>query len=379
MKRVRLGRGGEFDLIRRFVDAPSGFDPASDVDAASAADAAGRRDVAVGPGDDAAVLRDGWVITTDLSVEGVHFRRAWLTDEEIGWRAAAVALSDLAAMAATPVAVLVSIAAGRGEPESSRGSGTLVTGSREPGAVDLEAVNRGLRTMAESVGAMVVGGDLSRSPGPLFVDVVAVGRTAWPVQRDGAEPGDEVWVTGVLGASAAAVDLWESGQIPPDELRAAYATPQPRIDAARCLVEQEVVDALIDLSDGLAGDAGHVAAASGVKIVLDEAAVPVAPAVVQHIGVERGRELALHGGEDYELCFVTDPGVVDPEYFASKYGLSLTRVGTVEALGPGQQPGVWLRTISGEVLALERGGYDHWNDAVQRAPTTTSPPPDEAS
>ena len=107
MKRVRLGRGGEFDLIRRFLDEPG--------DAESAGGAAS--EVAIGPGDDAAVLRDGWVLSTDLSVEGVHFRRAWLTDEEIGRRAAAVALSDLAAMAATPVAILVSTAAPRGEAD----------------------------------------------------------------------------------------------------------------------------------------------------------------------------------------------------------------------------------------------------------------------
>jgi thiamine-monophosphate kinase len=341
MKRVRLGRGGEFDLIRRFVDAEGSTDAAS-------------TDVAVGPGDDAAVLRDGWVVTTDLSVEDVHFRRSWLSDEEIGRRSAAVALSDLAAMAATPVAVLVSIAAPRARaPEAA-------VGPEQSGTVDLEALNRGLRAVAESLGAAVVGGDLSRSPGPLFVDVVALGRTAWPVQRDGAEPGDDVWVTGTLGGSAAAVELWESGEPPPDELRAAYATPEPRIEAACCLVEQEVVDALIDLSDGLAGDAGHLAAASGVKIVLDETALPVEPVVVRRFGVEHGRELALHGGEDYELCFVTDPGVVDPEYFRSKYGLSLTRVGTVEELDEGQEPGVWLRTASGEVVELKRGGWDHW-------------------
>lgn len=328
MKRVKLGKGGEFDLIRRFI---------SDGDAS---------DIAVGPGDDAAVLQDGWVVTTDLSVEDVHFRRSWLTDEEIGWRAGAVALSDLAAMAATPVAVLVSMAAPAG---------------RERDGFDLEAVQRGIRSAASSVGATVVGGDLTRSPGPLVIDVVALGRTTWPVQRDGAEPGDDVWVTGPLGASAAAVAVWESGDEPGAELRAAFAHPEPRVAAACCLVEQEVVDALIDLSDGLAGDACHVAAASGVAIVLDEAAIPVAEAVVRAFGLERGRELALHGGEDYELCFVTDPGVVDSGYFRKKYGLSLTKVGTVEALAPDEEPGVRIRRADGTVAPLERGGFDHWS------------------
>lgn len=326
-KRVRLGPGAEFDLIRRFV----GDDEALP------------KEVRIGPGDDAAVLDDGWIVTTDLSVEDVHFRRAWITDEEIGWRAGAVALSDLAAMAATPVALLVSLAAPvGGDP----------TGD---GGVDLDAVNRGLRRVAEAVGAAVIGGDLSRSPGPLFVDVVALGRSGWPVQRDGAEPGDDVWVTGTLGASAAAVELWESGRAPSEALRSAFARPEPRIEAACCLVEHEVVDALIDLSDGLAGDAGHIAAASGVRIVLEEELIPVDPAVLEAFGLDRGRELALHGGEDYELCFVTDPGIVDVSYFQERHGLTLTRVGSVVA-----GSGVALRSATGEEREIERGGFDHW-------------------
>lgn len=226
--------------------------------------------------------------------------------------------------------------------------------------MDPEAVQRGVRAAAFSVGATVVGGDLTRSPGPLVIDVVALGRTAWPVQRDGAEDGDDVWVTGPLGASAAAVAIWESGGEPGPELRAAYAHPEPRVSAACGLVEQEVVDALIDLSDGLAGDAGHLAAASGVAIVLDEEAIPVAEAVVSAFGLERARDLALHGGEDYELCFVTDPGVVDVSYFEKKYGLRLAKVGTVEGLAVGGEPAVRIRRADGTVEELQRGGFDHW-------------------
>jgi len=320
--RTRLGPGGEFDLIRRFLENAPELPP----------------EVRIGPGDDAAVLADGWVLTTDLSVEEVHFRRSWITDEEIGYRAAAVALSDLAAMAASPVALLVSIAA-----------------PRDP-AVDLVALNRGLTAAAQSVGAAIIGGDLSRSPGPLFVDVVAVGRTAWPVRRDGAEPGDDVWVTGELGSAAAAVRQWRAGRDPDPALRARFARPEPRIGAAFCLVEQGVVDALIDISDGLAGDAGHLAAASGTRIVLEEARVPIAQAARDAFG-EDALALALHGGEDYELCFVTDPGVVDPGYFEKHYGLAVTRVGTVT-----EGAGVWLRSASGDESELTRGGFDHWTE-----------------
>lgn len=294
----------------------------------------------IGPGDDAAVLEGGWVISTDLSVEDVHFRRAWLSDEEIGYRAGAAALSDMAAMAATPVGLLVSIAAPRG------------------GAVDLEAINAGLCAVARSVGAAVIGGDLSRSPGPLMLDVVALGCTAWPVQRDGAEPGDHLWVTGSLGASAAAVHAWEGGGEPAPELRAAFASPTPRVEEARCLVEHEVVDALIDLSDGLVGDVGHVAAASGMRITIEVDRVPVAPSAVAALGPEAALEAALHGGEDYELCFVSDPDIVDPEYFRSRYGIEVTRVGTVS-----EGEGVWLQGADGSVTEPERGGFDHWEQS----------------
>jgi thiamine-monophosphate kinase len=312
---VALGPGGEFDLIRRFIE-DAGELPAQ---------------VHVGPGDDAAVLAGGTVISTDLSVEDVHFRRAWITDEEIGYRAAAAALSDLAAMAAGPVGVLVSVAAPRG------------------GAVDVAAVQRGVRAAADDVGAAVIGGDLSRSSGPLMIDVTVVGCTTWPVLRSGAEAGDEVWVTGSLGAAAAAVRAWESGDSPSQDQKAAFARPTPRVAEARCLAEREAVKALIDISDGLAGDAGHIAAASGVRLVLVADWVPVSPAARGDAGLT----LALHGGEDYELCFVAPPGVMDAAYFEDRFGVQVTQVGRVE-----EGDGVWLEE-DGALRRLERGGYDH--------------------
>jgi thiamine-monophosphate kinase len=319
-RRIALGPGAEFDLIRAFSGADAELPP----------------EVRVGSGDDAAVLEGGWVVSTDLSVEDVHFRRAWLSDEEIGYRAAAGAISDLAAMAATPVALLVSMAAPRE-------------------GVDLAAVQAGVRAAAASVSAAVIGGDLSRSPGPLVLDVVVLGRTSWPVLRDGAEPGDDVWVTGALGASAAAVRVWEAGGTPSDALRSAFAHPVPRIREARCLVEHELVDALIDLSDGLAGDAGHIAAASGVRITLETDRIPLSVAAVETLGRSGALEAALHGGEDYELCLVTDPGVIDPDLFLDRHEIRLTRVGRVS-----KGEGVWLQEGDVPAQRLERGGFDHW-------------------
>jgi thiamine-monophosphate kinase len=319
-RRIALGAGAEFDLIRSFLGEESEL-PA---------------EVRVGPGDDAAVLEGGWVVTTDLSVEGVHFRRSWLSDREIGYRACAAALSDVAAMAATPVGVLLSLAAPQRDD------------------IDLEAVQAGVSELAGRLGVAVVGGDLSGSPGPLVIDVIALGRTAWPVLRDGAEPGDHVWVTGRLGGAAAAVRAWEAGGEPSPAAREAFARPRPRLREARCLVEHEVVDALIDLSDGLAGDVGHVAAASGVRITLEAALVPVAAAALDALGAEGALDAALHGGEDYELCFVTDPGAVDTDYFRERHGIEVTRVGRVES-----GEGVWLEQPEGGIERLVRGGFDH--------------------
>jgi thiamine-monophosphate kinase len=317
---VELGPGAEFDMIRRFMASDGPLPP----------------EVRVGPGDDAAVLQGGWVVSSDVSVEDVHFRRAWLSDTEIGYRAAAAALSDMAAMAADPVGLIVSMAAPRSD-------------------VDVAAVQEGIRQAAASVGACVIGGDLSRSLGPLMIDVVVMGCTIWPVLRDGAEPADEVWVTGTLGACAAAAKLFEAGGEPAPALRDAFVRPEPRVEEARWLVDREWVDALIDISDGLAGDAGHLAAASGMKITLDLSEIPVATAAIDALGPEDALEVALHGGEDFELCFVTDPGKVDSADFERRFGLPLTRVGSVS-----EGEGVWLREADGSVRLVERGGFDHW-------------------
>ncbi|NJD20767.1 MAG: thiamine-phosphate kinase [Gemmatimonadetes bacterium] len=319
-RQVRLGPGGEFDLIRRFLGGGGSLRP----------------EVLLGPGDDAAVLEGGWILSTDLTVEDVHFRRAWLTDEEVGYRAAAAAVSDLAAMAAEPVGVLVSMAFPR-----DRG-------------VDVEAVQRGVRAAAEGVGASVLGGDLSRSPGPLVLDLTVVGRPPAPVSRAGALPGDELWVTGRLGASGAAVILWRAGQEPPARLRSAFARPTPRVEAALALARAGVLRALVDLSDGLAGAAGHLAAAGRVRVVLERERIPLAEGVEAVLGPAGALEAALRGGEDYELCFASPPGRIDAETLAREAGVALTRVGRVEA-----GSGVWLEETDGSSAPLLKGGYDH--------------------
>ncbi|MEZ4423221.1 MAG: thiamine-phosphate kinase [Gemmatimonadota bacterium] len=301
--RSRLGAGAEFRLIEQALQ--------------GLGTAAGVR---VGPGDDAAVLDGGpFVVTVDVSVEGVHFRRDWMSPQEIGERAARSALSDLAAMAAEPVALLTTVG--------------VDAASASESVPDLLA---GVRVAAAEVGAALVGGDLTRVPAgsAWLVDVVAIGRAATPVLRSGGRPGDELWVTGRLGGAALAVRQWEAGHAPGPELLEAFLRPRPRIEAARWLAGQGVLHALIDLSDGLLGDAGHLAAASGLDLEIDAAALPLHEGLLSSgLGVEEARSLALGGGEDYELAFLAPPGRVQPLAlrFERETGVLITRVGDAQA------------------------------------------------
>lgn len=296
---IRLGHGREFDLIRRLAGSLGDGSPG----------------VLLGPGDDCAVLEGGLVVSVDLSVEGVHFERSWISLEEAGYRATAAALSDLAAMCAEPLGVLLSMAVDSGEVEAA--AVALQAGAAE-------ACGR------EDIG--ILGGDLSRSPGPVVLDVVALGRAQSPLLRQGSLPGDEVWVTGWLGASGAAVECWKAGTDPPPAFREAFTRPTPRIREARWLADRVHLHAGIDLSDGLAGDAGHLAAASGVALILEGEALPLSPAVVSSIGIRTDRlRLALTGGEDYELCVTAAPGSLGPlaASFEEVFGVPLTRIGRV--------------------------------------------------
>ncbi len=321
-----MGPGGEFDLIRKLLGPDSGLPPG----------------ILLGPGDDCAVLEGGWVVSTDLSIEGVHFQRDWIDLEEAGFRATASALSDLAAVAAQPVGVLLSLAL---DPGTFEADGVLL--------------QRGANDACDQADAQILGGDLSRSPGPTLVNVVAVGRASSPVSRSGTETGDEVWVTGWLGGSAGAVSCWSQGVAPPDGLRRCFSRPQPRLREALWLADRVELHGLIDLSDGLAGDAGHLAAASGLALVLDSPAIPVHPSLAEAVGSpERALILALEGGEDFELAFTVPPGTLDEwiESFKDTFGLPLTRVGRAAA-----GDGVFLRGPHGDTEPLPVQGFSHFS------------------
>jgi thiamine-monophosphate kinase len=315
-----LGNGPEFDRIRAIIET------------------LGER--ASGLGDDCALVPLGneyLAISTDLSIENVHFKRAWLDPQEIGWRAAAGALSDLAAVGAEPIGVLASLA--------------LPVHSPVP---DFAAVMDGIGAAAAAVGAKVIGGDLASSPN-WTVDVTVIGRSQHPVRRSGAQAGDGLWVTGYLGGARAGLSAFTSGQSPAGAVRDSFVHPVPRMAAGRWLA-QHGARAMIDLSDGLAGDARHLAAASEVAIVIEMERIPLGPGV-QDSALAMGEDpftFAARGGEDYELLLALAPGFSSDQAteFEQAMNLPLTRIGT---LSPGR--GLTL-TLAGRPISL--GGFNHF-------------------
>jgi thiamine-monophosphate kinase len=279
-------------------------------------------------GDDCALVPLGGTtlaLSIDCSIEGIHFRTDWLTFEEIGWRSAAAALSDLAAEGAEPIGVLVSL----GMPGA--GSGALKDTERGAEIMD------GVAAAAQAVGAKVLGGDLARSE-QYIVDVCVVGTAERPVRRAGAQAGDGVWVTGRLGGAGLALAGYRSGPRPGGALGRRYSHPEPRIAAGRWLAAQGAT-AMIDISDGLAADAGHVAAASGVGLQIALERLPcwegVAPLA------------AAASGEEFELL------VTLPASFKGMPDFELTRIGEcVTSRG--------VRLLEGDTPVALPAGYDHF-------------------
>jgi thiamine-monophosphate kinase len=276
-----------------------------------------------GLGDDAAIVRgSGYAVTSiDSMIEGVHFRRTELTPEEIGHRALAGALSDLAAMGARPGEAYLAL--------------SLPPGTDTEYAL---ALVTGVRALARRFEVSLAGGDVTHAP----VLAVSFAVTGWAddpgdlVGRDGARPGDLVAVTGELGAAGAGLALAEgrarSDGLEPglaDELHRRYARPEPRIEAGRALAAAGA-RAMVDLSDGLASDAGHIARRSNVRLELSLAALPLAPGVAAVSDQLGGEALAFAAtaGEDYELCACLPRGATEL-VGATLAGVTLTVIGRV--------------------------------------------------
>ncbi len=326
---------GEFDLIRRlraFVESGAELP----------------EHVRLGSGDDAAVTVPGGATATsvDSLVEGVHFTRETFPLASVGHKALAVALSDLAAMGAEAGEAYVQL----GIPADLDVAGA-------------EALAQGLGACAAANGAVVLGGDISRAP-VLWIGVTVVGHAEDEgelVTRAGAEPGDVLVVTGELGGAAAGLALLGDpglgAALEPGvaaALRRRQLEPQPRLATGRALAVAGA-HSMIDLSDGLAGDARHLAEAGGVRMEIELERLPVAPGV-ETVAAARGGEaleLAASGGEDYELLAALTPARLDAVHAAS--GIELTVVGDVAA-GAGLE-----LTRGGEPREIE--GFDQMRGA----------------
>ncbi len=286
---LALGAGAEFDTIRAML--------------------ARWGALARGVGDDAALVDvpagSRLAVSTDTSVENVHFRRAWLSAEEIAYRAAAAALSDLAAMGATPLGMVISL--------------TLTEAWR----MQIVQLADGFAVASRDLGCPIVGGDLTEGS-ELSIGVTVLGTVERPLTRSGARPGDMLWLTGKLGGPLLALRALENGVSPVSAHRDRFARPVPRLREGRWLAAQGAT-AAIDCSDGVGADTSHLAAAGDVRIVLELDRLPlVAGATAADAAVS---------GEEYELI-VTAPGMLDQRAFEREFGVPITAIGYVEEAGP---------------------------------------------
>jgi thiamine-monophosphate kinase len=280
---IELGPGKEFDIIRRLL---ASWGPR-----------------AMGIGDDAAMVQvpagEQLVVSADSSVEHIHFERAWLTPREIGYRATMAALSDLAAMAAAPLGILLAL----GLPKS------WIDAAGEIGDGVGDALDRAQ--------TLVRGGDITGAT-DLTLALTVLGSTSAPLRRNGARIGDTVYVTGALGGPGAALAAWQRGGSPSGAARERFAHPVARINEARWLARSGA-RAGIDISDGVLADAEQMATASGVRIQIDLERLPL------HEGVS-AREAAV-SGEEYEL--IVCAAALNTSAFERANGIALTAIGRV--------------------------------------------------
>lgn len=309
-REIAFGPGAEFRAVRRMI----------------------RRlgNVAAGIGDDVALVHvprnNAVAVSTDTSLEDVHFRRAWIAPDEIGYRAATSALSDLAAAGAAGVGMVVAL--------------TIPENDREL----LDGITDGIARAARDAGVLVYGGDTTRGD-RISITCTVLGATRESMGRECARAGDRLYVTGLLGGPAAAVRAWNAGDEPRAEWRARFAAPAARIREGRWLMGRGA-RAAIDISDGLVADAGHLAAASAVRAELHLETVPRVAGVTPM--------QAATGGEEYELL-VASPIPIDTDAFRARFGIPLTQIGVVRDGHPA------VRTLlHGRAVAVPAPGFDHF-------------------
>lgn len=304
--------------------------------------------VLTGIGDDCAVLRMSrhsgkpvdMLITTDFSLEGVHFRRDWHSPESIGHRCLARGLSDIAAMGGEPVAAFLSLALPRN-----------VSPSWVNGFTD------GLVSLAEKYAVTLAGGDTAESLDGVLADIIVVGAVpkGKAVLRTGARPGDRIYVSGELGGSAAAVWKMRKDKKPIRKPNSRefhrHFFPDPRIALGRVLRQRGLISAMIDTSDGLSTDLVHICEESGVGAEIQEELIPRASVGRPLKAVDL--DLALHGGEDYELLFTAPESKKMPSRIV---GTAITLIGHIT---PGRK--IFLKQSNKAKSELKAGGWEHFS------------------
>jgi thiamine-monophosphate kinase len=299
--------------------------------------------VMTGIGDDCAVLRPGGrsgggvdtLVTTDFSLEGVHFRRDWHTPESVGHRCLARGLSDIAAMGGEPVAAFLSLALPHRLPRDW-----------------VKRFSSALLGLASQYGVTLAGGDTAESPGGILADIVVLGTApkGKAILRSGAQAGDGIYVTGALGGSAAVVGLMRKTKRKLDpQYYPRHFFPEPRIAVGRLLREKSLASAMIDTSDGLSTDMAHICEESGVGAEVRAESIPLA--AVGRLAREIDLELALHGGEDYELLFTAPQSKEVPPQIA---GVPITKIGRIT-----RGAGMFLEK-DGKRSELKAGGWEHF-------------------
>ena len=305
-----------------------------------------RDDVRFGIGDDAAVLAvpagQELAVAIDTLVEGMHFPRG-TSAVDIGWKALAVNLSDLAAMGATPAWALLAL--------------TLP----EPDQAFVEGLAEGFAQLAKPHRLALVGGDTTR--GPLSISVAVHGFVApgKALMRSGAKVGDAVLVTGTLGDAAAGLHalahpfaVEEQRSDARDLLVARLNRPTPQLAAGSAL--RDLAHACIDVSDGLIADLGHICTASGVGAEVDASLLPLSPSLIAIYDDASAQQFALTGGDDYELCFTVPMNrLADVQSDLSRLGCGVTRIGRIV-----EGQGVSVRGVDGQWLETEQAGWNHF-------------------
>ena len=301
--------------------------------------------VRLGIGDDCAVLElpAGQVLltSTDLLIEEIHFRSDWSDWRALGGKCVAVNVSDVAAMGGSPRHLYLGLAI----------PATMVMD-------DLDAFLAGFLETAADYGAVLVGGDTCRSPGPLMISVTVEGAVPADqvVTRSGAQPGDAIYVSGTLGDSALALQRLQSNRPMAEELADRHHRPKARVTLGRALSEAQIPSAMIDVSDGVLADLGHILDASTVGARLEQALFPLSPEFSQALAEESAMfELALSGGEDYELLFTVP---LDKEHLLVALGVDVpvTRIGTVTEA----EMGLLLVDEAGEMRSASAKGFNHF-------------------